>query len=307
MIRIGAHGQRFWEFFYHRWNVFDFIIVVICLLPTAQYAAILRLVRILRILRLIDSIQQGEIHRLKNVELNQAYETLAKKNTELEHAYHQLEEEKAKSEWLLLNILPNLVAQRLKGGAKVIADSHDNVTVMFADIVGFTRLASTISAEELVAILDEIFRRFDHLVEHYGVEKIKTIGDAYMIVAGVPEDRADHTKVIADLSLAMLAAIEDYNRDTGRSLSIRIGFFSGPVVAGVIGKKKFVYDLWGDTVNIASRMESLSEPGKIQVAESTYQVLKDQYHFAQRNAIEVKGKGQMMTYFLLGPKTITAH
>lgn len=212
MIRIGAHGYRFWEFFYNRWNVFDFVIVVICLLPTAQYAAILRLVRILRILRLIDSIQQGEIHRLKNVEINQAYESLAKKNSELEHAYHQLEEEKAKSEWLLLNILPNLVAQRLKGGAKVIADSHDNVTVMFADIVGFTRLAATISAEELVAILDDIFRRFDHLVEEYDVEKIKTIGDAYMIVAGVPEDRADHAEVIADLSLAILKAIEDYNQ-----------------------------------------------------------------------------------------------
>lgn len=303
LIRIGAHGQKFWQFFYNRWNVFDFIIVVVCLLPTAQYAAVLRLVRILRILRLIDSIQKGELHRLKNIELSHAYDTLAQKNSELERAYHQLEEEKAKSEWLLLNILPNLVAQRLKSGAKVIADSHDSVTVMFADIVGFTQLSSKISPEALVAILDAVFRRFDHLVDKFKVEKIKTIGDAYMIVSGVPEDRSDHQEAIANLALEMLDTIADYNQESGQQLSIRIGFFSGPVVAGVIGQKKFVYDLWGDTVNTASRMESQGEPGKIQVAENTYLTLKDHYEFEPRSKIDVKGKGEMMTYFLLGRKT----
>ncbi len=302
MIRIGAYGKNFWLFFYSRWNVFDFIIVVVCLLPTAQYAAVLRLVRILRILRLIDSIQKGEIHRLKNIELSRAYDKLAQKNAELERAYHQLEEEKAKSEWLLLNILPNLVAQRLKSGAKVIADSHDSVTVMFADIVGFTQMSSKISPEELVAILDAVFRRFDHLVDKFKVEKIKTIGDAYMIVSGVPEDRPDHQETIADLALEMLDAIQDYNRETNHNLSIRIGFFSGPVVAGVIGKKKFVYDLWGDTVNTASRMESQGEPNKIQVAENSYLALKEHYLFEPRSKIDVKGKGKMMTYFLLGRK-----
>ncbi|MFB2836241.1 adenylate/guanylate cyclase domain-containing protein [Floridanema evergladense] len=217
-----------------------------------------------------------------------------------ERAELALHQEQQQTEQLLLNILPYKIAQRLKSHPSTIADYFSEVTVMFADIVGFTNLCSRVSATELVEILNEIFSEFDQLVEKHNLEKIKTIGDAYMVVAGLPKARADHAIEIAEMALDIQTTIAQYNEETNNSLNIRIGINSGDVVAGVIGKKKFTYDLWGDTVNIASRMESHGLPGKIQVTEATYQYLRDRYLFEQRGNITIKGKGEMLTYFLTG-------
>lgn len=208
--------------------------------------------------------------------------------------------EQEQTEHLLLNILPYKIAQRLKHHPSTIADYFSEVSVMFADLVGFTELSSRLSATELVEILNEIFSEFDQLAEKHNLEKIKTIGDAYMVVAGLPKARSEHAIAIAEMALDMQATIAQYNEETNNSLSIRIGINSGDVVAGVIGTKKFTYDLWGDTVNIASRMESHGLPGKIQVTEATYQNLRDRYLFEPRGSIEIKGKGEMLTYFLKG-------
>jgi class 3 adenylate cyclase len=211
-----------------------------------------------------------------------------------------LELEHRKVENLLHNILPVSIATRLKENAQTIADGFKTVTVLFADIAGFTRLSENISPEKLVGILNNIFSRFDALSDHYGLEKIKTIGDAYMVAAGIPEERDDHAEVMADFALGMLAEIADYNTEHAMNLSIRVGISSGPVVAGIIGKKKFSYDLWGDSVNTASRMESHGEPGAIQVTQDTYDLLKNKYDFTDRGNISVKGKGNLHTYFLTG-------
>jgi len=210
----------------------------------------------------------------------------------------QLEQEQ--TERLLLNILPQPIAKRLKDREHSIADYFAEVTVMFADIVGFTELSSRVSPTEVVEILNDIFSEFDRLAETHNLEKIKTIGDAYMVVAGLPKPQSNHAIMIAEMALDMQAAIALFNQETGNSLSMRIGINTGDVVAGVIGTKKFTYDLWGDTVNIASRMESHGLPGKIQVTETTYQCLRDRYLFEQRGCIPIKGKGEMLTYFLTG-------
>lgn len=212
----------------------------------------------------------------------------------------QLEQEK--SEKLLLNILPPPIAARLKQGARTIADSFPEATILFADIVGFTQLCANSSASALVEQLNDIFLAFDILAELYGVEKIKTIGDAYMLVGGLPTPRPDHAEAVADMAIDMFDAIRRLNVQNASDFRIRVGIHSGPVVAGIIGKHKFNYDLWGDSVNIASRMEALSEPGQIQVSESSYLLLKDRFNFAERGEIDVKGKGKMKTYFLLGRK-----
>jgi adenylate cyclase len=213
----------------------------------------------------------------------------------------------AQSENLLLNILPQPIAQRLKKTHEsgnnlasniLIADGYNNVTVMFADIVGFTDLSSRIPPKELVDLLNQIFSRFDLLAETYNLEKIKTIGDAYMIVGGLPQPRTDHAIAIASMSLDMVDAIAQFNLDTGESLQIRIGINSGAVVAGVIGIKKFIYDLWGDTVNIASRMESHGVPGRVHVSAATFELLKESFLLEERGTISVKGKGEMQTYWL---------
>ncbi|WP_233258712.1 adenylate/guanylate cyclase domain-containing protein [[Phormidium] sp. ETS-05] len=211
----------------------------------------------------------------------------------------ELQQEKEKSEELLLNILPQKIAERLKRDQSAIADYFDEVTILFADIVGFTPLSSRISPIDLVNLLNRIFSNFDHLAERYRLEKIKTIGDAYMVVGGLPKHRQDHAEAVANMALEMQAAINQLQAELGESLQIRIGINTGPVVAGVIGIKKFIYDLWGDTVNVASRMESSGLPGKIQVTVDTYKILHDQYLFEPRGLIEVKGKGEMMTYWLL--------
>jgi adenylate cyclase len=208
--------------------------------------------------------------------------------------------EQAKSERLLLNILPAPVAERLKRNEGIIADSFDEVTVLFADIVGFTQLAAVVAAHDIVVLLNDIFSRFDLLTEKHGLEKIKTIGDAYMVVGGLPTPRADHAEAIADMALDMLAAVAEHARETAGTLSVRIGMHTGPVVAGVIGTRKFSYDLWGDTVNVASRMEATGVNGSIQVTPETHRRLQDRFTFEERAGVMVKGKGSMTTYVLTG-------
>ncbi|MEJ2375124.1 MAG: adenylate/guanylate cyclase domain-containing protein [Pseudolabrys sp.] len=204
---------------------------------------------------------------------------------------------------LLVRILPQSIADRLQQGESGLADRFDEVTVLFADLVGFTSTSARHGPEQVVAFLDRVFASFDALVEKYGVEKIKTIGDAYMVASGVPATRPDHAAAVANLALDMLAAVQSVKPLDGE-VQLRIGISSGPVVAGVIGDKRFGYDLWGDTVNVASRMESFGVPGRIQVSEQTFLLLKDRYEFAARGEIEVKGRGAMPTWYLLGGKSV---
>lgn len=211
----------------------------------------------------------------------------------------QIEEEQEKSERLLLNILPQPIADRLKKSPSIIADSYNDVTVLFADLVDFTPFSSSKPPNEVVSFLDEIFSHFDRLVDRYGLEKIKTIGDSYMAVAGLPTPRVDHAEAAADLAIEMQSVMAKIGGTFHPPIQIRIGLHAGPVVAGVVGKKKFIYDLWGDTVNIASRMESHGIPGKIQVSDNFYQRLCKRYIFHEKGVIHVKGKGNMLTHFLI--------
>jgi class 3 adenylate cyclase len=214
----------------------------------------------------------------------------------------ELTEEKQTSERLLLNVLPAPIADRLKTGENLIVDRFEAVSVLFADIVGFTSLSSRTSPEALVTMLNELFSSFDRLAEHHGLEKIKTIGDAYMVVAGIPTPVADHAARITRMAIDMIAYIEAYAAHHGSELTIRVGIHTGSVVAGVIGTKKFIYDLWGDTVNTASRMESHGVPGRVHVSEATYQLLAGEFAFDRRPPIDVKGKGEMQTYLVIGPR-----
>ncbi len=212
----------------------------------------------------------------------------------------ELNAERAKSEALLLNILPASVAERLKADDHAIADGFSEVTVLFADIVGFTKLAERLSPVEVVRRLNELFSMFDDLAEELKIEKIKTIGDAYMAAAGLVGAGDCHTHAMAEMALGMLGRVAKFSQGYAEPLSIRIGLNTGPVVAGVIGKKKFIYDVWGDTVNTASRMESHGMPGHVHVTEETQRRLTDTYLFEERGEIDVKGKGLMRTYYLVG-------
>jgi len=223
--------------------------------------------------------------------------------TERKQAQEELRKQQQQTEKLLLNILPEPIAERLKLEPSTIADSFEEVSVLFADLVGFTAFSAERSAKELVEILNLIFSKFDRLAEKHGLEKIKTIGDAYMVVAGLPTPRTDHAEAIAQMALDMQQAIVNLSAEMGETFSIRIGINSGSVVAGVIGIKKFSYDLWGDTVNTASRMESQGISGAIQVTAQTYERLRDKYLFEERGVIRVKGKGEMTTYLLTGRKS----
>jgi adenylate cyclase len=208
--------------------------------------------------------------------------------------------ERERSDMLLLNILPESIAERLKQHPSVIAEHFEQVTVLFADILNFTPLSARISPGEVVALLNDVFSRFDQLAERHGLEKIKTIGDAYMVASGLPTPRPDHAQAAAAMALDMLQALAAYNRGRSEPLQIRIGLNSGPVVAGVIGTKKFIYDLWGDTVNTASRMESHSDADAIQITRATYELVCDQFACAPRGTISVKGKGQMQVWHIVG-------
>ncbi|MCB1179809.1 MAG: hypothetical protein KDK36_19690 [Leptospiraceae bacterium] len=247
---------------------------------------------IFSILALGYGIYSFRVYRIKKE--NAKLDALVKKRTK------ELFEEKEVSEKLLLNILPKNIASRLKDGESNIADSFPSVSVLFADIVGFTKLSQTVSPEELVERLNDLFSRFDSISLKLKVEKIKTIGDCYMAVSGLPERQDNHAELMIEFAIKMVDAINEFNQKFAMNLSIRVGINTGEVVAGVIGKHKFIYDLWGDAVNTASRMESHGNPGKIHVSKSTYEMLKLKYEFESRGEIEVKGKGKMETYFYKG-------
>jgi adenylate cyclase len=225
---------------------------------------------------------------------------------ETQKLYEQVLIEQDLSEMLLHNVLPQAIAERLKGRSKLtadhlthaIVDSYENVSVLFADIVGFTSFSQGVSPEVLVGVLNDLFTRFDLIAEHRGLEKIKTIGDCYMAAAGLPLLAKDHADRAAHMSLDMLDAIQDFNSTSQHPLNIRIGISSGAAVAGVIGKSKFLYDLWGDVVNTASRMESHGFAGRIQISQSAREALTQPFSLEHRGFIEVKGKGEMSTWYL---------
>ena len=224
----------------------------------------------------------------------------------LQYAVRARDEAFARSEGLLLNVLPASIADRLKRSPGVIAEGHEQVTVLFADIVDFTPFAERTAPERVVGVLDEVFSAFDALAERHGVEKIKTAGDAYMAASGLPVARPDHAEAMADMALDVRDAFAGLCVSLGLDLAIRIGLASGPVVAGVIGRHKFTYDLWGETVNTASRMESHGVPGRIQVTEATFERLRAAYELEERGEIEVKGAGRRRTWFLEGRRGGTA-
>lgn len=219
-----------------------------------------------------------------------------------DQAFALLAAEQRKSENLLLNILPKEIAPRLKNNPGTIAEHYDNASILFADIVNFTPWSVELPPKEMVEMLNEIFSYFDSLLDRYGVEKIRTIGDNYMAASGVPVPRPDHAQQLARMALEMCAYISSRPPRNGKHLDFRIGINSGPLIAGVIGKRKFVYDLWGDPVNTASRMESSGVPGKIQITRDTYELLKDEFVCEPRGAVAVKGKGEMETWFLVREK-----
>ncbi len=211
--------------------------------------------------------------------------------TQMQYQYHRAEN-------LLRNILPAPVAQRLHQKEQPIADGFPAASILFADLENFTEFSGEIKPKNLVQILNDYFSAFDDLLEPYGIEKIKTVGDAYMVAAGLPEETGDHAELITAFALAMLETTRDFNRRHRQAFSLRIGINSGPVVAGVIGKKKFIYDLWGDTVNVAARMEASGVPGQIHITENTYRLIRHKYEANRRAPLHIKGKGLMQTYLL---------
>ncbi len=220
-----------------------------------------------------------------------------RRETEAELLYHRRE-----SERLLLSILPQSIAQRLRRKPETIADSFTGVTVLFADLVGFTPLSTRVSAVELVRLLNQIFSAFDQLAEKFGLEKIKTIGDEYMVASGLPVPRADHIEAAAEMALAMQQVVQQFKSDLGEPFQLRIGIHTGAVVAGVIGKKKFTYDLWGETVNLASRLQTQGMAGQIQVTPQVYESLCRNYWLELRGTILIRGYGDLTTYWLKGRK-----
>jgi class 3 adenylate cyclase len=213
--------------------------------------------------------------------------------------FEELREEKLRSESLLLNILPLNVVTRMRNGEAPIADLFDDASILFSDLVGFTTLASGFTPERILEILSTVFERFDEAVSRHGLEKIKTIGDAYMVAGGLPEPLPDHVAKVADLAIDMIDIVHRTRLSLDIDLRVRIGIHTGPVVAGVIGAHKFIYDVWGDTVNTASRMETFGAPDRIHLSAETQRVLVGRFAFEPRGTLEIKGKGAMQTYFLL--------
>ncbi|APE14547.1 adenylate/guanylate cyclase domain-containing protein [Mycobacterium sp. WY10] len=219
---------------------------------------------------------------------------------EVSRAEAAMEFEYLRSEALLANILPATIAARLKDPARgVIADRYDDASILFADIAGFTERASQIPPAELVRFLDRLYTTFDRLVDKHGLEKIKTTGDSYMVVSGVPESRPDHVEALANLALDMAKAVRDLRDPNGRPVPLRMGMAAGPVVAGVVGARRFFYDVWGDAVNVASRMETTDPEGRIQVPQDVYERLRDRFVLEERGDVDVKGKGLMHTWYLV--------
>ncbi len=223
-----------------------------------------------------------------------------------QEALTALQAAQERAESLLLNILPRAIADKLKAEPQTIADQFTAASILFADVAEFTRMSERLSPAEVVGVLDRLFRHFDGLADRYGVEKIKTIGDCYMVAAGVPSPRTDHAHALASLALDMLEAMRlpDVVGDLG--MELRVGINSGPVVAGVIGRKRFLYDLWGDAVNTASRMESHGTPGRIQITRATYELINDDFVCEPRGTVAVKGKGELETWYLLGRRGTAA-
>ena len=232
-----------------------------------------------------------------------AFTVLASFANERNAALRALRAEQARSEALLVNVLPGSIAARLKDATGSIADHFDSCTIVFADVVDFTPFARRLAPADVVGVLDGLFSHFDTLVERQGLEKIKTIGDAYMAAAGVPDPLPDHARRAASLALDMRDAVATTGIAGELGLELRIGINSGPVVAGVIGTKRFLYDLWGDAVNTASRMETNGTPGEIQITRATYELLKDDFVCTRRGTIPVKGQGEMETWYLVGPRS----
>jgi adenylate cyclase len=239
--------------------------------------------------RLTSSLEKK---KLRDLELHQ--------RQQLESQHLRLIQEQEKSELLLLNILPLPISERLKGGEHRCADSHPNVSVLFSDLVGFTRMSQGMSARQLVDVLHDLFSEFDQLVTQMGLEKIKTIGDCYMLVGGLPEARDDHAAIVVEAALGMMAAMERFNQVRDTELQMRIGVHSGPVVAGVIGKHKFTYDIWGNTVNVASRMESSGSPGRVHISAQTADLLDSSFVLESRGMVKAKGLGEVATFFVTG-------
>jgi guanylate cyclase len=217
-------------------------------------------------------------------------------------ALEALRQEQAKAENLLLNILPRSIADKLKAETQPIADQFGSASILFADVVDFTPWSERFAPPEVVGYLDRLFSHFDDLAERYGLEKIKTIGDCYMVAAGVPTPRPDHAHALSCMALDMLETMHSYDEVAHHGLELRIGINSGPVVAGVIGHKRFLYDLWGDAVNTASRMESHGTPGRIQITRATYELVGEDFECEARGTIAVKGKGAIEAWYLVGPR-----
>ncbi len=275
----------------------------LCHLPVIMISALDEIESVVRCIEMgaEDFLQKPFNQVILNAKISATLER--KRLRDREQAFMQkLQQEQEKSERLLLNILPKPIADRLKKGEHTIADSFPEVTVLFCDLVKFTELSAGISAAQLVDWLNDIFYAFDILADLHGLEKIKTIGDAYMLVGGLPTPRPDHAEAVANMAIDMFDAIDRLNKQRNSNFMIRVGIHTGPVVAGVIGKTKFNYDLWGDAVNIASRMESQGIPGKIQISERCYSILQDKFVFEKRGAIDIKGRGQMTTYILMNRK-----
>jgi len=278
-----------------------FIILLVILIVQIRGARSL-MVRLEELTGCMQDVASGNFQKAaelarKHDEIGVLASTFKRMASRIKSQLMTIEKEREKSEKLLLNTLPPSIAHRLKREEE-IADKFDDVTVLFCDIVNFTAFAAHASPEEVIHVLNMIFTSFDNLTVNPCLEKIKTIGDAYMVVGGVPNPCDNHTELLAQVALEMIDIVAEISERLKKPLSVRIGIHSGPVIAGVIGTTKYTYDLWGDTVNIASRMESLSENGKIQCSETVYHLLKDKFDFAFRGQIAVKGRGNIRTYFL---------
>jgi class 3 adenylate cyclase len=298
MIPGGFTRQVLETFFDKSFNYEDYfltneliILVDLALLIIQALLLNFSIIRKMKFLQM-EVIAIGDKNRQILAEQNEKLEIKVKERT------HELHLESQKSERLMLNILPQSIATRLKAGDESISDSYKNATILFSDLVGFTKMSSGKTAEDLVFLLNDLFKRFDTRATSLGLEKIKTIGDAYMVAGGLPTNDDEHAIRVTKMALGMYEDLEAFNKEHGMELDMRIGINSGPVVAGVIGHSKFSYDLWGNTVNTASRMESTCMPGKVQVSPSTYEQIKGHFDVQENQVIECKGLGQIMTYFV---------